>query len=67
MTNSPIFSEQLALDKYWKQIGGTVMLPGTNRAADHFARASFMSMPFLRKHHWKNHWPVCSASFAMFP
>lgn len=41
MTNSPIFSEQLALDKYWKQIGGTVMLPGTNRAADRFARASF--------------------------
>lgn len=26
---------------YWKQIGGTVMLPGTNRAADRFARASF--------------------------
>lgn len=41
MTNSPIFSEQLALSAYWKQIGGTVMLPGTNRAADRFARASF--------------------------
>ena len=41
MTNSPIFDEQLALNKYWKQIGGTVMLPGTNRAADRFARASF--------------------------
>lgn len=41
MTNSPIFEEQLALDAYWKQIGGTVMLPGTNRAADRFARASF--------------------------
>jgi choloylglycine hydrolase len=41
MTNSPIFSEQLALDAYWKQIGGTVMLPGTNRAADRFARVSF--------------------------
>ncbi|WP_313196460.1 linear amide C-N hydrolase [Shinella zoogloeoides] len=41
MTNSPIFDEQLALDAYWKQIGGTVMLPGTNRAADRFARASF--------------------------
>ncbi|MDP0977616.1 linear amide C-N hydrolase, partial [Klebsiella pneumoniae] len=25
----------------WKQIGGTVFLPGTNRAADRFARASF--------------------------
>ncbi|MDX3774253.1 linear amide C-N hydrolase [Chromatiaceae bacterium AAb-1] len=41
MTNSPTFSEQLALNEYWKQIGGTVMLPGTNRAADRFARASF--------------------------
>jgi penicillin V acylase-like amidase (Ntn superfamily) len=41
MTNSPIFEQQLALDAYWKQIGGTVMLPGTNRASDRFARASF--------------------------
>ena len=30
MTNSPIFDEQLALNEYWKQIGGTVMLPGTS-------------------------------------
>lgn len=41
MTNSPTFDEQLALNTYWQQIGGTVMLPGTNRAADRFARASF--------------------------
>ncbi|MDI7863829.1 linear amide C-N hydrolase [Rhizobiaceae bacterium n13] len=41
MTNSPVFDEQLALNEYWKQVGGTVMLPGTNRAADRFARASF--------------------------
>lgn len=41
MTNSPTYDQQLALDAYWKQIGGTVMLPGTNRAADRFARASF--------------------------
>lgn len=41
MTNSPTFDQQLALDAYWKQIGGTVMLPGTNRASDRFARASF--------------------------
>ncbi|MHB9099876.1 MAG: linear amide C-N hydrolase, partial [Syntrophales bacterium] len=37
----PVYSDQLALYEYWKQIGGTVMLPGTNRAADRFARASF--------------------------
>jgi choloylglycine hydrolase len=41
MTNSPVYSEQLALNEYWRQIGGTVMLPGTNRAADRFARVSF--------------------------
>jgi penicillin V acylase-like amidase (Ntn superfamily) len=41
MTNSPTFDKQLALDEYWKSIGGTVVLPGTNRAADRFARASF--------------------------
>ncbi|OBK79393.1 linear amide C-N hydrolase [Mycobacterium sp. 1164985.4] len=41
MTNSPTFDKQLAIDEYWKQIGGTVMLPGTNRAADRFVRASF--------------------------
>jgi penicillin V acylase-like amidase (Ntn superfamily) len=41
MTNSPTFDKQLALDEYWKGIGGTTVLPGTNRAADRFARASF--------------------------
>ena len=41
MTNSPIYDQQLALADYWKQIGGTTMLPGTNRAADRFVRASF--------------------------
>ncbi|MDH6243720.1 linear amide C-N hydrolase [Mycobacterium sp. OTB74] len=41
MTNSPIFDQQLAINAYWAQLGGTVMLPGTNRAADRFARASF--------------------------
>ncbi|RLZ06984.1 linear amide C-N hydrolase [Faecalibacter macacae] len=41
MTNSPIFNEQLAINQYWKGIPGTVMLPGTNRAADRFVRASY--------------------------
>ncbi|SFM21746.1 linear amide C-N hydrolase [Marinobacter zhejiangensis] len=41
MTNSPIFEQQLALNEYWKQIGGLTMLPGTNRAADRYVRASF--------------------------
>ncbi|WP_321854726.1 linear amide C-N hydrolase [Paraburkholderia tropica] len=42
MTNSPIYSEQLALDTYWKSVGGLSFLPGTNRAADRFVRASFL-------------------------
>lgn len=42
MTNSPIYSKQLALNEYWKDIGGTVFLPGTSRAADRFARTSFL-------------------------
>ncbi len=41
MTNEPAFDQQLALNEYWKQIGGTTMLPGTNRAIDRFVRASF--------------------------
>ena len=42
MTNSPTYDQQLALDAYWRQVGGLVFLPGTNRAADRFARASFL-------------------------
>ena len=42
MTNSPKFDSQLALNAYWESIGGLTFLPGTNRAADRFARASFL-------------------------
>lgn len=41
MTNSPSYEQQITLNNYWKQIGGLVMLPGTNRAVDRFVRASF--------------------------
>ena len=41
MTNSPIYSEQIGLERYWKAIGGSTMLPGTNRATDRFARLSY--------------------------
>ncbi|MDU1906376.1 MAG: linear amide C-N hydrolase [Dysgonomonas sp.] len=41
MTNSPVFDQQLALIDYWKTIGGLTFLPGTNRAADRFVRASY--------------------------
>lgn len=42
MTNSPVYDEQLALNTYWEGIGGLTFLPGTNRAADRFVRASFL-------------------------
>jgi choloylglycine hydrolase len=41
MTNSPTYDQQLALAAYWKTIGGSVMLPGTNRAADRFVRMAY--------------------------
>jgi choloylglycine hydrolase len=41
MTNEPVYEDQLALNAYWQSIGGLTMLPGTNRAADRFVRASF--------------------------
>ncbi len=42
MTNSPTYDKQLALNEYWEGIGGLSFLPGTNRAADRFVRASFL-------------------------
>jgi len=42
MTNSPTYDQQLALNSYWQEIGGSVFLPGTSRAADRFARASYL-------------------------
>lgn len=41
MTNSPTFEQQLALDTYWKTVGGQAFLPGTVRAADRFVRTSY--------------------------
>jgi penicillin V acylase-like amidase (Ntn superfamily) len=67
MTNSPIFEQQLALNAYWKQIGGTVMLPGTNRAADRFARASFYVNAIPKDEDPIVRWPACSASSGMSP
>lgn len=41
MTNDPTFKEQLAINEYWKEVPGKIFLPGTNRAADRFVRASY--------------------------
>ena len=41
MTNDPIFEQQLAINEYWKGVPGNIFLPGTNRAADRYVRASY--------------------------
>ena len=41
LTNAPPYDQQLAVAKYWLEVGGLHMLPGTNRSYDRFARASF--------------------------
>lgn len=41
MTNSPTFEKQLAINSYWKEVGGNAMLPGTHRPADRFVRSTF--------------------------
>lgn len=41
LTNAPPYDQQLAVDEYWKTVGGMNFLPGTNRSYDRFARASF--------------------------
>ncbi|GAL34959.1 choloylglycine hydrolase [Vibrio maritimus] len=42
MTNSPVFDEQIAINKYWELVGGDKMLPGTINAADRFVRANYL-------------------------
>jgi penicillin V acylase-like amidase (Ntn superfamily) len=41
MTNEPVYEEQLAINAYWKNISGNVMLPGTHNPADRFVRGSY--------------------------
>jgi len=43
MTNSPVFDQQLALNAYWRRIGGMTFMPGTISAADRFVRVSFFN------------------------
>jgi penicillin V acylase-like amidase (Ntn superfamily) len=41
MTNDPTYEQQLALCTYWDEVGGSAMLPGTERPADRFVRAHY--------------------------
>ncbi|GAL10280.1 choloylglycine hydrolase [Vibrio astriarenae] len=42
MTNSPTYDEQIAINKYWKLVGGNRALPGTINAADRYVRSSYL-------------------------
>jgi choloylglycine hydrolase len=39
MTKSPTYDQQIAINRYWQEVGSVRFLPGTHRAADRFARA----------------------------
>lgn len=41
LTNDPTLPKMQEIEKYWEQIGGTNMLPGTVRSSDRFVRASY--------------------------
>lgn len=41
MTNSPVFEQQLALNRYWERMDGAKMLPGSHQSEDRFVRASY--------------------------
>ncbi|GBF90639.1 hydrolase [Raphidocelis subcapitata] len=42
MTNSPTYDKQMAIEEYWKGVGGQAFLPGSIRAADRYVRATWM-------------------------
>lgn len=41
LTNNPTFPEMLSIEKYWNEVGGMNMLPGTVRSSDRFVRGSY--------------------------
>lgn len=41
LTNDPPFPSMMAINKYWQEVDGKNMLPGTVKSPDRFVRASF--------------------------
>lgn len=41
LTNDPAFPQMQAIEKYWENVGGANMLPGTVKSPDRFVRASY--------------------------
>ncbi|MFN7803743.1 MAG: linear amide C-N hydrolase [Planctomycetaceae bacterium] len=41
MTNSPVFEQQQALNRYWERMDGAKTLPGSHQSEDRFVRVSY--------------------------
>lgn len=41
LTNDPLFPQMLAINEYWKTVGGMNLLPGTVRSSDRFVRGDY--------------------------
>ena len=69
MTNSPIYSGQLALNAYWEKAGGENFLPGTASATDRWVRASYYLKTMKNRKTGRWRWPAikgrfCNAKFS---
>lgn len=43
LTNDPTYAKMIAINDYWKGVGGANMLPGTVKSQDRFVRADFFA------------------------
>lgn len=43
MTNDPQYPAMMAINDYWKSVGGSNMLPGSVRSSDRFVRGAFFA------------------------
>jgi choloylglycine hydrolase len=66
MTNEPRFEDQLATPKYWDRVNPATFLPGSGRAEDRFACASFLINAVPKRTTGARQQPWCSVSCATF-
>ena len=64
-TNSPVYDQQLSINTYWEDVGGSAMLPGTHRPADRFARASFYTNNIIKNNIFKDERMAVSRAFSI--
>lgn len=64
MTNDPNYSDMRAINKYWTNIGGTHMLPGTVTSPDRFVRADFFINHVPKNVDYNSAWSELSSVMA---